>query len=60
MEHANAMASHRNNSDGGPVEVSTSILEGKDPAGFYIKKAAEGKKDRGGGNELVISERNSW
>jgi hypothetical protein len=37
-----------NNSDGGPVEVSA-ILEGKGkgPAGLYIKKAAEGKKDRG-------------
>jgi hypothetical protein len=35
-----------NHSDGGPVEVSASIL-GKGPAGLYIKKAAEGKKDRG-------------
>jgi hypothetical protein len=35
------------NSDGGLVEVNTSILEGKGPAGLYIKKAAEGKKDRG-------------
>jgi hypothetical protein len=35
-----------NNSDGGSVEVSA-ILEGKGPAGLYIKQAAEGKKDRG-------------
>ena len=35
-----------NNSDGGPGEVSA-ILEGKGPAGLYIKKAAQGKKDRG-------------
>jgi hypothetical protein len=46
-----------NNSDGGPVEVRTSILEGKGPAGLCIKKA-EGKKGSGGGNELVISEPN--
>jgi len=48
-----------NNSDGGPVEVSASILEGKGPAGLYLKKPAEGKKDRRAGNELVISEPNS-
>jgi hypothetical protein len=43
-----------NNSEGGPAEVSASILEGKGPAGLYIEKAAEGKKDRGaGGRERV-------
>ena len=55
-------ARSENNSDGGPVEVSASILEGKGPAGLYLKKPAEGKKDRKageGGNELVISEPNS-
>lgn len=47
MEHANATGAHRKQLRGGPAEVSASILEGKGPAGLYIKNAAEGKKDRG-------------
>jgi len=45
-----------NNSDGGPVEVST-ILEGKVPQ-VCISKSRPKARRIGGGNELVISAAN--
>lgn len=56
MEHANATGLAPETTPTA-VEVSTSMLEGKGPAGLYIKKAAEGKKDRGAGTSWLSPNR---